>query len=29
MVEQMHFGLDLGMGAIKLFGDQQSIQLIS
>ena len=29
MVEQMHFGLDLGMGAIKLFGDQQAIQLIS
>lgn len=29
MTEMMHFGLDLGMGAIKLFGNQQGIQLIS
>jgi hypothetical protein len=29
MAEQIHFGLDLGMGAIKLYGDQQGIQLIS
>ena len=29
MVEPMHFGLDLGMGAIKLFGKQHAIQLIS
>ena len=29
MTELMQFGLDLGMGAIKLFGNQQGIQLIS
>lgn len=29
MTETMNFGLDLGMGALKLHGNQQSIQLIS
>jgi len=29
MTETMNFGLDLGMGALKLHGIQQSIQLIS
>ncbi|GAP13542.1 hypothetical protein LARV_01297 [Longilinea arvoryzae] len=29
MIETMNFGLDLGMGALKLHGNQQSIQLIS
>ena len=29
MTELLHFGLDLGMGAIKLYGNQQGIQLIS
>jgi hypothetical protein len=29
MNNSTHFGLDLGMGAIKLYGNQQGIQLIS
>lgn len=29
MVDAVHFGLDLGMGAIKLYSNQQGIQLIS
>ena len=29
MTEIMNFGLDLGMGALKLYGNQQGIQLIS
>ncbi|HOO50187.1 MAG TPA: hypothetical protein PLK94_02745 [Alphaproteobacteria bacterium] len=29
MTEIIRFGLDLGMGALKLHGNQQSIQLIS
>ena len=29
MTETMNFGLDLGMGALKLHGNQHSIQLIS
>jgi hypothetical protein len=29
MTELLNFGLDLGMGAIKLYGNQQGIQLIS
>lgn len=29
MTETISFGLDLGMGALKLHGIQQSIQLIS
>ncbi len=29
MTETMKFGLDLGMGALKLHGNQHSIQLIS
>ena len=29
MSELFHFGLDLGMGAIKLFGNQHGIQLVS
>ena len=29
MADLLHFGLDLGMGAIKLYGKQQGVQLIS